>query len=116
MAVAGVRLPAPASLCERFSARASVAVEVGVRPEHLRLTDPARPGVHFPASVTLVEALGHEQLVHATASGVPVVGRVPLLGGGLATPVLAPGTVVHLGIDPADLHLFDAATSARLDA
>ena len=116
VAMAGVQLPAAASLCERFSARASVPVEVGIRPEHLRLTDPARPGLQFPAAVTHVEALGHEQLVHATASGVPLVVRVPLLGGGLASPAISPGTIVNLGVDPSDIHLFDAATGARLDA
>lgn len=116
VAMAGVQLPAAASLCERFSARASVPVEVGIRPEHLRLTDPARPGLQFPAAVTHVEALGHEQLVHATASGGPLVVRVPLLGGGLASPAISPGTIVNLGVDPADVHLFDAATGARLDA
>ena len=116
VAMGGIRLPAAASLCDRFSARAGVPVEVGVRPEHLRLTDPARPGAQFPATVTLVEALGHEQLVHATASGVPVVVRVPLLGGGLTTPMLTVGTVVQVGIDPADVHLFDSATGERLDA
>jgi multiple sugar transport system ATP-binding protein len=115
--VAGASLPAPLSLCERFSARATVPLAVGIRPEHLRLTDPSRPGSHIAATVTLVEALGHEQLVHVTiASGAPVVVRVPMLGGGLAIPVLSPGAPVHLGVDPTDVHLFDAASEERLDA
>jgi multiple sugar transport system ATP-binding protein len=115
--VAGATIPAAAALCDRFSARAAVPVEVGIRPEHLRLIDPARPSCRFTATVTLVEALGHEQLVHtATAGGAPVVVRVPMLGGGLAAPVLSPGTTVHLGVDPDDVHLFDASSSERLDA
>jgi multiple sugar transport system ATP-binding protein len=115
--VAGATLPAPASLCDRFSARAAVPVALGIRPEHLRLVDPSMPGVQLAATVIVVEALGHEQLVHARlVSGVPVVVRVPMLGGGLAMPVLSPGAPVHLGVDPADVHLFDAASEARLDA
>jgi multiple sugar transport system ATP-binding protein len=114
--VAGATLPAPASLCERFSARAAVPVALGIRPEHLRLVDPSMPGIQVAATVIVVEALGHEQLVHARlVSGVPVVVRVPMLGGGLAMPVLSPGAPVRLGVDPADVHLFDAASEARLD-
>jgi hypothetical protein len=65
----------------------------------------------------VVEALGHEQLVHAsTASGASLVVRVPMLGGGVPMPVLSPGVAVHLGVDPADIHLFDAASTERLDA
>jgi multiple sugar transport system ATP-binding protein len=117
VAVAGATLPASAALCQRFSARTTVAVEVGIRPEHVRLSDPSSAGRGFAATVTLVEALGHEQLVHAsTASGTPVVARVPVLGGGMAAPAVAPGTPVHLGVDPADVHLFDTASSERLDA
>jgi hypothetical protein len=67
--------------------------------------------------VTFVEALGPEQLVHMVASGgTPIVVRLPLLGGGLPPPSLAEGLTVHLGLDPMDVHLFDAASTERLDA
>ena len=117
VSVAGAAIPAPRALCERFSARLAVPVEVGVRPEHLRLTDASRPGPQLSAHVTLVEALGHERLVHATtAGGVAIVVRMPLLGHGLAPPVLAVGTRVQLAVDLLDVHLFDATSMERLDA
>jgi multiple sugar transport system ATP-binding protein len=116
VSVAGTALPAPRALCERFSARTTVAVEVGIRPEHLRLVDPSQAGARLVATVTLVEALGHEQLVHLVASGgTPIVVRLPLLGGGLAPPALAVGLTVYLGLDPMDVHLFDATSTERLD-
>jgi hypothetical protein len=31
-------------------------------------------------------------------------------------PVLSPGVAIHLGVDPVDIHLFDAASTERLDA
>ena len=117
VSAAGAAIPAPRRLCERFSARASVPVEVGVRPEHLRFIDITKPGPRFAATVTLVEALGHEQLVHAVASGgTRVVVRSPLVGGGSAPLAIAVGATVHLGVDPVDVHLFDASSTERLDA
>jgi multiple sugar transport system ATP-binding protein len=117
VSVAGAAIPAPRALCERFSARASVPVEVGIRPEHLRLIDATGDGPRLAATVSLVEALGHEQLVHVvTSGGTPIVARLPLLGGGLAPPTLSVGATVQLGFDPRDVHLFDATSTARLDA
>jgi ABC-type sugar transport system ATPase subunit len=92
------------------------AVEVGIRPEHLRLVDTTSVGPQLVATVRLVEALGHEQLVHVvTSGGTPIVVRLPLLGRGLSPPTLAIGLTVHLGLDPTDVHLFDAASTERLD-
>ena len=117
VSVAGAAVPASHSLCERFSARTAVPVEVGIRPEHLRLTDVHRSGPRFSATVTLVEALGHEQLVHAvTIEGTRLIVRLPAIGGGLAPPALAVGAMVQLGVEPIDVHLFDAASTERLDA
>ena len=88
-----------------------------MRPEHLRLTDATRPGPRLAATVTLVEALGHEQLVHAVTVGeVPIVVRRPLVGGALAPLKLAVGTSVQFAIDPLDVHLFDVTSTERLDA
>ncbi len=117
VSIAGTAMPAPRLLCERFSARASVPLEVGIRPEHLRLVDPSQSGPRLAATVRLVEALGHEQLVHVVSAGsTPIVVRLPLLGGGLPAPKRAVGTSVHLGFDPQDVHLFDASSTERLDA
>jgi multiple sugar transport system ATP-binding protein len=117
VSIAGTALPAPRVLCERFSARASVPVQVGIRPEHLRIVDVSQAGVHITATVRLVEALGHEQLVHVVGSGgTPLVVRLPLLGGGLPAPNLSVGSTVYVGLDPVDVHLFDASSTERLDA
>ena len=117
VSVAGAAIPAPPRLCERFSARVAVPIEVGVRPEHLRLTDATRAGPRLSATVSLVEELGHEQLVHAvTVGGVSITVRLPSLGGGLAPRALAPGANVQLAVDPIDVHLFDATSTERLDA
>jgi multiple sugar transport system ATP-binding protein len=117
VSVAGAAIPAPRELCERFSARTAVPVAVGVRPEHFRLTDATKSGPRFPATVALVEALGHEQLVHAvTVDGTRLVVRLPAVSGGLAPPALAAGAIVQLAVDPIDVHLFDTVSTERLDA
>jgi multiple sugar transport system ATP-binding protein len=116
VSVAGAAIPAPRSLCERFSARRAVPVAVGVRPEHFRLTDATRAGPRFPATVVLVEALGHEQLVHAvTVDGTRVVIRLPAVSGGLEPATAEVGAIVQVAVEPIDVHLFDTVSEERLD-
>jgi hypothetical protein len=68
-------------------------------------------------TVTLVEALGHEQLIHGTVGeGVPVVVRVPATGGGQALSAPVIGSRLIVAFAPADIHLFDAVTMERIDA
>ena len=43
------------------------AATVGIRPQHLRLADPAAPGA-IAAEVRLVEALGTETVLHAATT------------------------------------------------
>jgi multiple sugar transport system ATP-binding protein len=80
------------------------AVTVGVRPEAWR-RDP-----HGPAAlaVEVVEPTGPEIHVFGRIAGAPlrVVFRDRVLP--------APGETLRLSVDPAALHLFDAATGARL--
>ena len=82
------------------------AVTVGLRPQHMHLTDPAdEKAVH--AEVTLVEALGTETVVHArTPSGETMLA---VLAGQAS---LSRGDAIALGYDPADLHVFDSAEQA----
>ena len=80
------------------------AVELGLRPEDLRL---APAGQGLPFAVDFIEELGATQLVH---------GRV---GAETATVQVATGDAPTAGtagltIDPAATHLFDPATGARL--
>ncbi len=121
-------LPATLSAANGSGARAEVAggsvaiaghggdagrsVVLGVRPEHLRLAAPGgADGV--PARVRVVESLGHERLVLCRVDGVEgdVVVRTDA-----AAPRPSPDDGVRLRCEAADVHLFDPATTARVDA
>ena len=79
------------------------AVTIGIRPEHVVLA----PG-GLPLDVDLIEPLGSETLVHGRlADGTPLLCK--LQG---AAPV---AELVAVALDPAALHVFDAATGVRID-
>jgi multiple sugar transport system ATP-binding protein len=89
----------------------SGAVVLGVRPEHLRTsgaTGAPPDDTSFDAVVELAEALGHEQLLHLRAEGVPLTVR--------GAPGVRPavGSSVRVHVDPAHVHLFDAVTGVSL--
>ena len=75
----------------------AAAERVGVRPEALRLAQTGLAG-----HVEHVEFLGADTVLACMVAGQRVLARLP---GHVA---LAPGAAVHLGFDPADLHLFRA--------
>ncbi|HET6182127.1 MAG TPA: sn-glycerol-3-phosphate ABC transporter ATP-binding protein UgpC [Acetobacteraceae bacterium] len=81
------------------------AVTLGIRPEHLL---PAQEGLSL--AVELVEPLGSETLVHGRLEGAaePLVVKLP------GHPSV--GERITVRPDPAALHLFDAATGARIEA
>jgi sn-glycerol 3-phosphate transport system ATP-binding protein/multiple sugar transport system ATP-binding protein len=79
-------------------------LELGIRPEHLRL---AAEGM--PAEVTLVELIGSEALVHLGAGGHELVARVAAAGRPEA------GDAVHIGFSREDVHLFDAESAERVE-
>ena len=84
---------------------------LGVRPEHVRLG--AADGADgVPARVRVVESLGHERLVLCHVDGVSgdVVVRTDAAGARPDT-----GELVRLHSAAADLHVFDADTTARID-
>jgi multiple sugar transport system ATP-binding protein len=82
------------SLAEAIAKRPNVIV--GIRPEYLRLGD------GIPATIDMVEPIGHETIVYATADGEKLVA--------IFDPHEAPraGAQVSFTVDPARLHLFDA--------
>ena len=80
------------------------AVLVGVRPEHLHL---ATEGA--AATVTHVEWLGHEQLVHLDLAGESFPIRIDE-----ETTAPAVGATVRLGAEARHVHLFDAVSLDRL--
>ena len=83
----------------------SDAVQVGIRPEHLKLT----PGGQLHAVVRQVEHLGHEILLFADAAGTRLVSR---LDPGSFVPEV--GDPVAFDADPGRMHHFDAASGERV--
>jgi multiple sugar transport system ATP-binding protein len=79
-------------------------VVIGLRPEHLRVD--TEDG--FPFTVAVVEPTGAETHLFGTVDGVEVraVFRERIM--------VEPGTRLSLGIDPANVHVFDPATGLRL--
>jgi multiple sugar transport system ATP-binding protein len=99
------RLPDGTALPVPPGARAEIGqrVRYGIRPEHLVVCE---PGV--AATVVVVEPTGAETQVAMRLGGQDLLGvfreRLPVRRGDL----------LPLGIDPAAVHLFDAATGTRL--
>jgi multiple sugar transport system ATP-binding protein len=103
-------VPLPASLSSAVEAKGITEVIVGLRPEDIQAT-PANEGDatgSLSGVVELVEQLGHQQLLHLRAGTVPVTVRSE----GRERPPL--GAAMALRIDPARIHLFDAATTQAI--
>ena len=80
-------------------------VEVGVRPEHLRVSSHGG----FPATVTSAEWLGSENIIQFDTGGEHIA-----LRDGSDALDLAPGTSVRLTAGVDDIHLFDSQSGERL--
>ncbi|MRH88317.1 sn-glycerol-3-phosphate ABC transporter ATP-binding protein UgpC [Nocardia sp. SYP-A9097] len=91
--------PAPDSETE------PTAVIAGIRPEHLYLDDAATAA---RGTVTMVENLGSEELVHITAGAVELCVRAKRPAG------VRVGEAVGLRVAPGDIHLFDKDSGLRL--
>ncbi len=79
----------------------SGAAQVGLRPEHLRLVPEGRGTL--TGRVAISEYTGSGALLHVQIEG---AGTFLVLAEGQQSP--APDTLVHLAVDPAHVHLFDA--------
>ena len=97
----GVVLPVSSQAAGR-----SGAVELGVRPEHLRFTTAADAG-GLPGTVILDEFLGDIRLVHVQ------IGAARLVVRAAASQRHAPGALVHVACAAAGIRLFDAQTGIR---
>jgi multiple sugar transport system ATP-binding protein len=99
--VGATRLPAPA--------RGTPGAEVvyGIRPVHIAVAHDATPGA-VPAKVLLAETSGSETLLHVEVEGQETRVVLP------ERLRLHEGDTVHIRIDPANVHLFDATTEQRL--
>lgn len=81
---------------------------LGLRPEHLEITDTAVAGVTIPATVEIDEPMGADSLIWLVADGVQMSVRVPV------ERRIAAGTQVHLRVDMGKASLFDQTSEQRL--
>ncbi|MFE1597685.1 ABC transporter ATP-binding protein [Methylobacterium sp. ID0610] len=79
------------------------AVEVGLRPEALRIAPEG-----LPFTVAFAEELGATRLLHGSLGGAEVVVQVP------AGAEPAEGATVALAFDPAEIHVFDRESGRRI--
>ena len=126
------------SAAQRLGAQAQAGdgrpVIVGIRPEHLHLAGADEPGT-LPAVAEVVEHLGNEQLVYVKAPGAflpesaakaqelaPHEASAATVAPGPSVVVrinaetrVTPGEHLALAIDVDHLHVFDPATTSRLN-
>ena len=79
---------------------------LGIRPEHLALSDGG-----WPVQVDTVELLGAERLIHTRLGNELLTVRADEA---LGAPL--PGSTVFVRPQPGKLHWFDGTTGARLNA
>jgi multiple sugar transport system ATP-binding protein len=96
-----------AALPAGVAVEAGQQVVLGARPEDVRLVASDAEGA-MGAQVEVVEPMGRETFVHCRRGEVRLVAQAP------GTTLYERGATVHLSFDPAQMHLFDAKTEARL--
>ena len=90
------------SLQAKHGASASKPAEIGIRPEHVRLLDPADKAAALKGVTTVIEQLGNTTFVYVdTEAGQMIVEA----DGGVS---VAPGTNVGIGMDAMRAHVFGA--------
>jgi ABC-type sugar transport system ATPase subunit len=103
---ATVRLPGGRSVrvgVKSSSADVGQTVDLGVRPEHLTIIDPAAPAAAFAGTVGIVERLGNTTLVYVDTPG----GQLIVEGKG--TLEVKGGDPIGLKLDEPHVRLFGAA-------
>lgn len=81
---------------------------LGLRPEHLQITETPVVGLTIPATVEIDEPMGADSLIWLVADGVQMSVRVPV------ERRIARGTLVHLRVDLGKASLFDQTSEQRL--
>jgi multiple sugar transport system ATP-binding protein len=107
VAIARSRIPLPAPYAKAIADGGHANVVVGVRPEHLRVSSEGL----LPATVTVVESLGHERhVISRLEDGQMVIVRQPS-----DEPAPGEGSMIRLATDLPYLHVFDADTEQRIE-
>jgi sn-glycerol 3-phosphate transport system ATP-binding protein len=83
-------------------------LQLGVRPEHLSLTEGANSAIHLEAD--LIEELGSDTVVHGRLPSLQETMTVRLPG----RSQVSAGEVIALTVEPQSLHLFDRQSGARV--
>ncbi|MGZ4690107.1 MAG: ABC transporter ATP-binding protein [Acidimicrobiia bacterium] len=107
IAVASSRVPLPAPYVRAIADAGLTEVVFGVRPEHLRMVS---EGV-LPATVSVVESLGHERHVICRLED----GQMVIVRQQSSEPAPGEGSMVRLAAEPGDLHIFDVDTERRIE-
>ena len=112
-AATGLRFVSPALACDLSASLAArlqgrSTVTLGVRPEHLRRAAEDAP---LHGDITAVERQAGQVTYYLHGGEVAFAARLPDAGG--AGPE-SPGTRTGWNFNPADAHLFDAVTGARI--
>jgi multiple sugar transport system ATP-binding protein len=81
---------------------------VGFRPEHIDVGLSNGDGVHFKASVEVVEYLGDEQIAHLLVDGTPIVAKLPV------EDKVTAGQNADFAVDRSKLRFFDAESQDRV--
>jgi len=107
--IAGTVIPLPTAVRTAASQAGLTEIVLGIRPEHLHLTDSTGK---LAGQVILVEELGADALLHVrlAVDGNAVVARTE----GRKPP--APGQQVRFNVQPDDVFAFHPVTGARLAA
>ena len=112
----GSRIEVDGETGENLAAKAvdSRSVVLGVRPEHITLS---QPGPHaIPCTIIVIEMMGSELHIHAeTEDGAQLVVRVPTLGlHRQERAELVNGAKIHVSFPGEVMHLFDPETERNL--
>jgi multiple sugar transport system ATP-binding protein len=107
----GGGVPVPAELAKAIDAAGADEVVIGVRPEALRLADSTTAGTEgIPATVSVVESLGHERHVVCRLADQQLV--IVRQDAHEAAPT--EGSTTFLRADADGLHVFDAESGDRI--
>jgi ABC-type sugar transport system ATPase subunit len=81
---------------------------VGFRPEHIDVGLRHGDGIHFKASVEVVEYLGDEQIAHLLVNGTPIVAKLPV------EDKVTAGQNADFTVDRSKLRFFGAESQDRV--